>query len=116
MLLMRTATTIFGIDERDGLLERLIFVCICLLASVKAAAIRASGRICVRHRKMPRFRIKGAACLLDVSDDTLRRRTDGAANVSAEIPRPTGKIVRAISPLGGQSSRHRPGVLAAPGP
>jgi hypothetical protein len=90
-------------------LERLIFVCISLLASVKAAAIRACDRICVRHRKMPAFRIKVAAGLLGVGDDTLRRWADGAINVSVEIPRPTGKIVRATSPSGGQSRGDKPG-------
>jgi len=34
---------------------------------------------------MPTFRIKGAACLLGVSNDTLRRWADGAATVTVEI-------------------------------
>jgi hypothetical protein len=57
---------------------------------------------------MPTFRIKEASGLLGVSDDTLRREAAGElglepgmlafaavkpTNVTAEIPRPTDKIV-----------------------
>jgi hypothetical protein len=58
---------------------------------------------------MSAFRIKEAAGLLGVSDDTQRRWVDGAINVSVEIPRPSGKIIRATSPPGGKAAR-RPWV------